>query len=213
MAEVTLKAEKREEFKKSLSKQMRKAGNVPGIFYGHQAGNIPIVINELALRPVIFTSESHIINLEIAGESTPYSCIMKDVQFDPIKNRPIHFDLLALREGEKLNLDINVVIKGSAVGVKDGGILQQSLHKLQIECLPQNIPSHIAVDITNLLIGDSIRVGDIKLEGVTILNDESASIVTVVPPQAEEAPAEAAPAEETAEPEVIAKGKKEEEQE
>ena len=212
MAEVTLKADRRVEFKKSSSNQMRKAGNIPGIFYGHQSGNIPIVINELALRPVLFTSESHIINLEIAGEKTPYSCIMKEVQFDPIKNRPIHFDLLALREGEKLTLDINVVIKGSAAGVKDGGLLQQSLHKLQIECLPQNIPSHIEVDITNLLIGDSIRVSDITLEGVTILNDESASIVTVVPPHVEEVSVEEAPTEEAAEPEVIAKGKKEEEE-
>ena len=212
MAEVTLKAEKRNKIKKSLSKQMRKEGNVPGIFYGHEAGNIPIMINELTLRPVIFTSESHIINLEIAGESTPYSCILKDVQMDPLKNRPIHFDLLALKEGEKLTLDVNVVLKGSAAGVKDGGILQQSIHKLQIECLPQNIPSHIELDITNLLIGDSIRVSDINLEGVTILHDDTASIVTVVPPQAEEAPAEAAAEEGAAEPEVIAKGKKEEEE-
>jgi large subunit ribosomal protein L25 len=131
---------------------------------------------------------------------------------DPLKNRPIHFDLLALKEGEKLTLDVNVVLKGSAAGVKDGGILQQSIHKLQIECLPQNIPSHIELDITNLLIGDSIRVSDINLEGVTILHDDTASIVTVVPPQAEEAPAEAAAEEGAAEPEVIAKGKKEEEE-
>ena len=212
MAEVTLKAEKRVEFKKSISKQMRKAGKVPGIFYGHQVGNIPIVINELALRPIIFTSESHIINLEIQGEATPFSCILKDVQFEPLNNRPIHFDMLALREGEKLNLDINVVLKGSAVGVKDGGILQQSLHKLEIECLPQNIPSHIEVDITNLLIGDSIKVSDISLEGVTILNDENASIVAVIPPEQEEKVEEVVSEEGApAEPEVISKGKKEEE--
>jgi len=213
MSEINLKAQKREELKKSTSKALRKKGLIPGIFYGRGKGNIPIMISEHSLKPVIFTSEFHIINLEIEGDNQKYSCILKDVQFEPLKNRPIHFDLFELHAGEKITFEINVVLKGLAVGVKDGGLLQHSLHKLEIQCLPQSIPPNIEIDITNLGIGDSIKVSDIKIEGVEILNDENAAIVSVVPPKAEKAPEAEAAEEEVKEPEVISKGKKEEEEE
>lgn len=212
MSEINLKAQKRTELKKSISKSLRRKGIIPGIFYGRNRENIPIAINELSLKPAIYTSEFHIINLEIEGESQKFSCILKDVQFEPIKNRPIHFDLLELQTGEKITLEINVVLKGLAAGVKDGGVIQHSLHKLEIQCLPQAIPPNIELDITNLGIGDSIKVSDVKIEGVEILNDENAAIVTIVPPAVEKATEEAA-AEEVKEPEVISKGKKEEEEE
>jgi large subunit ribosomal protein L25 len=214
MAEIILKAERRTDLKKSTSNQMRKAGTIPGIFYSFGEEPISIKVNELALRPLVFTSESHIVSLQIEGEK-PISCILKDTQFEPITSRIIHFDLLGLKEGEKLTIEVSIILKGSAVGVKEGGIVQHNLHKLEIECLPQNIPPHIDVDITALNIGDSIKVSDIKIEGIEILNDENASIVSVVPPTLEEVkPAEvAAEGEVPAEPEVIAKGKKEETEE
>ena len=189
---------------------MRNTGTIPGIFYGGGEKNIPIAINELVLRPVIYTSESYIINLSIEGEEKPFSCILKNVQFGPLTDKPIHFDLLGLKEGEKLNLNVTIVLKGAAVGIKDGGILQHTLHKLQVECLPQFIPSHIDVDISNLKIGDSVKVGDIKIEGVEILAEANAAIVSVVPPVIEKVAEEAATEATTAEPEVITKGKKEE---
>ena len=211
MAEIILKAERRTDFKKSTSNQMRKAGSVPGIYYSFGEEPIPIKVTELSLRPLVFTSESHIVSLQIQGDSKPISCILKDTQFEPITSRIIHFDLLGLKEGETLTMEVSVILKGNAVGVKDGGIVQHNLHKLEVKCLPQNIPPHIDVDITNLAIGDSIKVSDLKLEGIEILNDENASIVSVVPPVQEAKPEEAAAAEgTTAEPEVIAKGKKEE---
>ncbi len=213
MSEINLKAQKRVELKKSISKSLRKKGIIPGIFYGRNRENIPIAISEHSLKPAIFTSEFHIINLEIEGENQKYSCILKDVQFEPLKNNPIHFDLFELQEGEKITLEINVVLKGLAAGVKDGGVIQHSLHKLEIQCLPQAIPPNIEIDISNLGIGDSIKVSDIKIEGVDILNEENATIVSVVPPAVEKAPEEAAEEEEVKEPEVIAKGKKEEEEE
>lgn len=213
MSEINLKAQKRVELKKSISKSLRKKGIIPGIFYGRNRENIPIAISEQSLKPAIFTSEFHIINLEIEGENQKYSCILKDVQFEPLKNNPIHFDLFELQEGEKITLEINVVLKGLAAGVKDGGVIQHSLHKLEIQCLPQAIPPNIEIDISNLGIGDSIKVSDIKIEGVDILNEENATIVSVVPPAVEKAPEEAAEEEEVKEPEVIAKGKKEEEEE
>lgn len=215
MAEFNLKVQKRTEFKKSLSGENRKKGLIPGVFYGHGVSSLPVLATEAAMRPLIYTSESRVINLSIEGEDKNYSCILKDVQYDPLKTRPIHFDLLALKAGEKIDLEVNVILKGNAVGVKDGGILQHTLHKLEIECLPQNIPPQIEIDITNLSIGDSVKAGDIIIEGVEVLNDSNASVVSVVPPVLEKEPETAeAPAEEekAAEPEVIAKGKKEDEE-
>jgi large subunit ribosomal protein L25 len=215
MAEIILKAARRTEFKKSISNQMRKAGEIPGVYYSFGEQPIPIKSTELALRPLVFTSESNIVSLQIEGESKPISCILKDTQFEPISGRIIHFDLLGLKEGEAITIEISVILKGSAIGVKEGGIVQHNLHKLEIKCLPQNIPPHIDVDITNLGIGDSIKVSDLKFEGIEILNDENASIISVVPPTIEAKPEEAvvAEGEAPAEPEVISKGKKEEAEE
>lgn len=215
MAEIILKAERRAEFKRSISNQMRKAGSIPGIYYTFGEEPIPIKVSELALRPLVFTSESNIVSLQIEGENKPLSCILKDTQFEPVSGRIIHFDLIGLKEGEMINIEISLILKGSAIGVKEGGIVQHNLHKLDIKCLPQNIPPHIDVDISNLAIGDSIKVSDLKTEGIEILNDENASIVSVVPPVIEAKPEEAAAAEgeAPAEPEVISKGKKEEAEE
>lgn len=211
MTELTLKAKKRTEFKRSVSRQLRVAGNIPGIYYGHGEEPIAIQASELSLRPILFSSEAHIINLEVEGGDKVLNCILKDVQYDPIHNRPIHFDLIALKEGETIELEVTVKLNGTAIGIKNGGILQHSLHKLDIECLPQNIPSHIDIDITNLDVGDSVRVSDIKMEGIVILNDENASIVSVVTPTVEKVEEPVVTEAATAEPEVIAKGKKEEE--
>lgn len=210
MSEVTLTASKRGDFKDITLNQLRKKGLIPGIYYGKEIENIEIAAKELDLRPIIYTTESHIINLKINGD-TPLSCILKDVQFHPVTDKPMHFDLIALREGETINIEVSIHLTGNAPGIKEGGILQHILHKLNIECLPKNIPSHIDVDISNLNIGDSVKVSDLKLEDIRILNEENTSIVAVVPPTVEKEK----PAEETeapAEPEVISKSKKEEEE-
>lgn len=210
MSEITLKAKRREDYKESTLNQLRKKGVIPGIYYGHGIDNISIAANELDLRPVIYTSEANIVNLNIEGDK-PLSCILKDVQFHPVTDRPLHFDLIALKEGEAINIEVSVILTGNAVGIKEGGVLQHILHKLEIECLPKDIPSHIDVDVSGLNIGDAVKIGDLKLENVKIINDENATIVAVLAPTVEkEAPVAAE--EGPAEPEVISKAKKEEEE-
>jgi len=211
MSEITLKVEKRGAFKRSLSRSMRTAGYVPGVYYIHGGQNIAIKAPELSLRPVVFTTESNVINLEVEGEAKPFSCILKAVQFDPVTSKLIHFDLIGLKADEKIEIEIPVSLQGNAIGIKDGGQLQFILHRLQVKCLPKDIPSHIDLEVSGLKIGDSFKVSDIKIENVEVLNDENAVIVSVVPPTAaavEEKAAEDAAA--AAEPEVISKGKKEE---
>lgn len=210
MSEIILKAKKRDECKDATLNQLRKNGIIPGTYYGHGIENINLAATEHDLRPIIFSTESHIVNLKF-GEDKALNCILKDVQFHPVTDKPLHFDLIALKEGEAVTIEVSVHLVGNAQGVRDGGVLQHILHKLEVECLPAHIPSHIDVEISNLLMNDSIKVGDLKIENVKILNDENASIVAVVPPTVEK---EAAPetTEEPAEPEVISKSKKEEEE-
>ena len=211
MSEINLKAEKRSDFKRSTSRQLRKSGFVPGVYYIHGGDNIAIKAPELSLRPVISTTESRVINLDIDGEIR--QCILKDVQFDPVTSKLIHFDLLGLKAGEKIRVEVPVKLSGNPIGIKEGGLLQFVMHKLEINCLPQNLPSHIDLEVSGLGIGDSIKVSDVKLENIEFLDEEHAVIVSVVPPTlvAEETPA--AETEAPVEPEVITKGKKEEESE
>ncbi|MBK8550052.1 MAG: 50S ribosomal protein L25 [Ignavibacteria bacterium] len=212
MSEINLKAKKREEYKESTLNQIRKKGVIPGIYYGHGVDSISLAATEIDLRPIIYTTESHIVNLSFDGDSSNYSCILKDVQFHPVTDKPLHFDLIALKEGETLTIEVSVHLIGNPQGVRDGGTIQHILHKLEIECLPSNIPSHIDIEISHLNMNDSIKVSDLKLENIKVLNDENASIVAVVPPTVEKVVTPEEGAETPAEPEVISKAKKDDEE-
>ncbi len=212
MREITLEATVRTEIGKR-SRSLRRNGNVPGVFYIHGENNIPVTVMEKSLKPLIYTSETHVINLKLNnGEGK--SCILRDIQFDPITDRPVHFDLQGLRADEKINIEVPIIITGGIpVGVRDGGIIQHIIHKLKISCLPKDIPEHIEINAEALKVNQFIHVRDLKIENVTVLESEASSIVGVVPPTVEkEVVAAEATVETAAEPEVIAKGKKPEEE-
>ncbi|HEY4613490.1 MAG TPA: 50S ribosomal protein L25, partial [Bacteroidota bacterium] len=166
MSELTLTAEIRKELGKR-AKQLRAQGKVPGIYYGHGQPNIPIALNELALRPLIKTTATHVVNLKLDDGST-HSCILRDVEYDPVSDRPIHFDLFGLREDETVTIQVPIVVKGTAQGVKDGGILQHIMHYVRVSCLPKFIPDRFEVDVTNLLMNRSIHVKDLTIPNVRI---------------------------------------------
>jgi large subunit ribosomal protein L25 len=211
MREITLEAEVRTQLGKH-ARQLRRQGSVPGVFYIHGEENIAVAVTEKSLKPLIYTAETHIINLKLSGGGDK-SCILRDVQFDPVTDRVIHFDLQGLKADEEINIEVPIVVTGGTpVGVRDGGILQQIIHRLKISCLPKDIPEHIEVNAEELKINHFIHVRDIKLANVTILEGEGSTIVGVVPPTVEKEPTPGAVAtEEAVEPEVIAKGKKPEE--
>ncbi|HEY3250042.1 MAG TPA: 50S ribosomal protein L25 [Ignavibacteria bacterium] len=217
MASSSLSAQKRGDLSNSATKELRRMGNVPGVFYRKDSGSIPISVKNTALNPFVYTSEVKIINLNIEGTDTPYNCILKEIQFDPVSDKPIHFDLLGISAHEKIKIEVPLVLAGTPAGVKDGGIVQHTLHSIEIECLPENIPPQIEVNIESLMIGDSVQIKDIPVKNFEILDSPESTIVSILPPAVEEvaAPvaAEGEAEEQTAEPEVIAKGKKEEETE
>jgi large subunit ribosomal protein L25 len=216
MEKVSLKATTRKNITKSERKKIRQSGRVPGIFYSKHSNPIAIDVTEKAIHPLVFTSKAHLISLEIEGQED-YECIIKDVQFDPVTDRVIHFDLLGLTKGEKIQLEIPVQLVGTAIGIKEGGILQHILHKLNVECLPKDIPEYIEIDISALKLGDSVHVGDLTRDNLDFLNPKNSLIVSVTHPKIKEetvaTAAEAGVAEESAEPEVIGKGKAAEEKE
>lgn len=213
MEKKALKANIRNQIGKAALSTLRKNGKVPGIFYSRVINPIPIAVSEKAIKPFVFTAKTHLISLEVESDNN-YDCVIKDVQFDPVTESIVHFDLLGLIEGEKFQLEVPIQYHGTAVGIKEGGIVQQVLHKLEIECYPNDIPQFLSVDITNLKLGESIHPSDLSFENITILTPPETVVVAVVHPKVEKeaVPAEAA-AETPAEPEVIGKGKTAEEDE
>ena len=211
MSEIVLNAATRETTGKH-AKYSRKRGAVPGVYYSRGEQNLNLEVDATHLSPLVFTSETHIIDLRLQ-DGTAKKCILRDVQFDPVTDKPIHFDLQGLRENEKLTIDIPIVLTGGIPkGVRDGGMVQHMIHKLRISCLPKDIPEKIDINIADLNINDSVHVRDLKVPNVTILETMDISVVGVLPPALVKEEEVVAPTEEAAkEPEVIGKGKKPEE--
>jgi large subunit ribosomal protein L25 len=211
MSEVVLNAEVREQTGKK-AKRARGEGKVPGVFYAHGEANINIKVPMLDLAPLLYGSETHIVDLRLS-DGTAKRAIVRDVQYDAITDRPIHFDLQGVHAGEKLTIEVPVVLTGGIpVGVRNGGILQHSIHKVEVSCLPVDIPGKIEIDISGLEMNHSVHVRDLKIPNVTILENMDASVVGVIPPTVVKEPEPGVAAvEEAVEPEVVGKGKKAEE--
>jgi len=214
METTKLKASERKDFSKSETRRIRNEGFIPGVFYSKNNQLIHINVADKAINPLVFTAKTHLISLELEGHDE-YECIIKDVQFHPVTDKVIHFDLLGLTKGEKIKLEIPVQLVGSPVGLKEGGVIQHVMHKIEVECLPRHIPEHITIDISGLNLNDSVHISDLKYDDIEFTDSQDSLIVQVTHAKIKE---EAAPAaedvvEETAEPEVIAKGKKEEKEE
>jgi large subunit ribosomal protein L25 len=202
MADYSLAAKKRVKSTNGAVNQMRRDGEIPGVYYAKGKEAVAISVKENSFKPLVYTSETHMVNLTIDSEA-PVRCVVKDVQFHPVTDRIIHFDLQGVSADELITLEVPVVLSGKAVGVNDGGVLTQVLHKLEVECLPKYVPEHLEVEVTNLHLGKSIHVGDLKFENISILNAADAIVVTVTAPRGEEVTTE------PVETEVIGKGKSE----
>lgn len=210
MERLTLNAEKRDRAGKGVARALRREGFVPSVLY--RAGySIPIKINRKELSRFISSTagEQVMVSLEFPdGEKR--LAILKDYQVDPIKGELLHSDFFEVLLTEKVRVTVAVTTTGEPLGVKrDGGILQHGIREIEIECLPDRIPGHITVDVSALELGKSIHVNDLSLgEGIKILTNPEEVIATVTSVVEEEA-VPAGP--EVSEPELIKKGKKEEE--
>ncbi len=213
MEKVVIEAQKRTKIDKSSRSALRKEGKVPAIFYSKHHDPLPVQFTERAIHPLVFTSKTSLITLNVEGHEE-LDCIIKDVQFDPVTEKIVHIDLLGLKKGEKIQIEVPVQLVGNPIGIKEGGILQHTLHKLQIECLPINIPEHLEINVAELKLGQAIHVEDIKFDNFDILSAPESIIAAVTHPKVEkEAAPVAGETAEVAEPEVIAKGKPQDKEE
>lgn len=212
MEKTIIQAAVRKDTSKLAVKELRRKEHVPGVFYLKGEGSIPVSVEERDINPVVFTNDTHVIDLKL-DDGREFECIVKDTQFDPLTDKVIHFDLLGLVRGQKITLEVPVLYRGSAVGVREGGLLQEFTHKLEVNCLPKDIPDHIELDISEMKIGDTISVADLSYENLEFQHSDETILVTVTPPKSIEDEGGSEEMEEAVEPEVISKGKEEDSEE
>jgi large subunit ribosomal protein L25 len=202
-----LNAKVREGTGKGVARKLRASGEIPAIAYGHGMEGRALTINahELELLLGTINPENTIIELRVAG-AKPAQALIREVQQHPSRPQILHVDFFQVRAGEKLHVEVPIRLHGTPVGVREeSGILQETLRELTVECLPKDIPAAIDIDISELALGGSVHVSDVKLNNATVLNDPELVICTVTTPSMavlpESAAEEAGAAE--AEPEVI----------
>jgi large subunit ribosomal protein L25 len=220
MEKPVLNAEVREQKGKEIAKKLRTKGLIPAVFYGPHSETLALMVDPKELSNTLRTEagKNVIIDLNIrkGEESFQKMVMLKEIQIHPLQRRTLHADFYEVSMDEMITLEVPVHLLGKSEGVKVGGILEQVLRTIQIQCFPGDIPRSIDVDVSPLKIGDSIHVKELQLEKGRILSDLNFTVATVVPPAAEEVkPVEEAAAEEGAEAEAkgeaVEEKKKEEE--
>ena len=214
-----LEAQPRTPGNKNAARRVRRDGKVPAVVYGAGKDALSVSVDPRQVKSILHSKTGHntIFDLTLDGEKT--KAMIVDWQYEPIKGALLHIDLKRIAMDKKLVVAVPIILKGEAAGVKtEGGILEQMLREVELECLPGDIPASIEVDVSALVFGKVIRVEDLpksdKYQYVTDVNQPVAHITTVkeevvAAPEAVAADATAAPAE----PEVIKKGKQETEEE
>ena len=216
MASANLAAKVRSTAGKGAARKLRAVGEVPAIVYGHGREPQSLAINTYTLERMLekVSYKTTVIELEVVGGATARTLI-REIQRHPFKRHILHVDFQELVAGEKVTVRVPLVFVGTPEGVRTGGgILDQVMHELQVQCDPSIIPNHVDVDVSMLIIGHSLHVSDLKVpEGVEILDESTATLCVCSIPKAVEEPTPDAAAEAAvvAEPELIRRAKADEE--
>ena len=213
MAKATLKATRRDAGGKGVARKLRGTGKVPAVLYGHGDRTQPLAIDahELELLLAHVNAENTLIGLDIDGQ--PTDVLIREIQKHPYRPEFLHVDFLQVHGDEALKLDIPVRLVGTPAGVRDdGGVLDQVLYSLHVECLPGSIPDAAEVDISGLGIGESVRVADISIPNVTILMDGELPVASVLAARTHDEGVEGDAGGAVAEPEVLRGGGKDEDE-
>ena len=220
MAEIVVNAKGRDDRGKNAARRLRREGLVPAVVYGGKGGTVAVSVDPKALQKVLRSEAGRntILKLEIGGGAAT-NAILKSWQVDPIKETFLHADFYRIAMDVAIRVTVPIQVRGEARGVKvDAGILEVITREIAVECLPGDIPESIAVDVSDLGINDALRVSDVPVSPkVKVLESPDQVVVHVVSVKEEVvAPVAAAPVEgeaaaTPAEPEVMKKGKKEEE--
>jgi large subunit ribosomal protein L25 len=189
---IKLDVQERERNGSRESRRMRREGLIPGVLYGQGKAPHAISIAERDLRRVLTGAGGlhAILDVVLAGQKTTHPSILKEYQQDPIRGRLIHVDLQEVRLDQAIQAVVNVHLVGEAQGSKEGGVLSQVNREINVEALPMEVPEHIDLDVSNMQIGDTLRVADLTVpEGVTLLDDpEETVLATLTMPSVFEEP-------------------------
>lgn len=196
MDQKVLNIELRSKTGKGISRQLRQSGQIPAVVYGKGMEAVPVAVNPKELTSAIAGEGGHnnLITLKGGGSLDGNVVIVAELLRNPLRGDLMHADLHKINMADKIRVEVPINLVGTAVGVKNGGLLDVSMHAVHLECLPNQIPAHLDVDVSDLAIGHSIHIGDLKLPaGIKVLGDSRASVVSVLGKAKEEgAPAAAA---------------------
>ncbi|WP_090797027.1 50S ribosomal protein L25/general stress protein Ctc [Pelagirhabdus alkalitolerans] len=200
---ATLKAVRRNDLTKGSTKSIRDAGMVPSVVYGHNNDPITVAVNTIELlKTVRDEGRNTIISLDVEDGET-VDVMLHDYQIEPLKDQLIHADFYVVDMSQEMDVNVSVHLLGEAIGSKEGGVLQQPLYEVLVRAKPREIPEEITVDVSELNVGDSIMISDLKDgKNYEILEDENTTIVTVTAPDSEE-DLEETEEDEDAEPELV----------
>ncbi len=197
MERVSLDASVRQSKGKTGARRLRKGGQVPAVVYGHGRESVVLSVESKALRAALHTHAGMnvLIDLDIRanGAADKQLVVVKELQRDIFTHDVIHVDFQAISLEESLEAHVPIVLVGTPKGVVDGGVLDQHLREVLVECLPTLIPEHIELDVSELVVGRAIHAGELKIPaGVTLLTQPGEVVATVLAPRVEEVPAPAA---------------------
>ncbi|MBK7130039.1 MAG: 50S ribosomal protein L25/general stress protein Ctc [Crocinitomicaceae bacterium] len=193
MKEVSLSGSLRAGVGTKDATAVRNSGRIPCVVYG--SGNqTHFSVMQLDMERLVFTPHVSIVNLDIEGKKS--KAIIQDIQFHPVTDKIHHVDFLELNDSKKVKVDVPVKLTGRSVGVMAGGKLQQVFRKMKVHALPKDLPDAITIDITNMKVGDAVRVKELNTDAVQILTPQNAVVVSVKQARGvvEEAPAAGAAA-------------------
>ncbi len=177
MKTLKIEGQKRESLGKKGAKKLREQGLVPGVLYGKENA-IHLTVPFSELRHFVYTPSVFLIDLVIEGET--HKAMIQDLQWHPVDEQILHIDFLKIEEDKPVKIGIPVITKGLAKGIKAGGKLKVNMRKLRIKALAADLPDTIEIDVTNLFIGDSIKVGELQREKLEFLDNKSNLIVGVI---------------------------------
>lgn len=180
---TVLQAKKRESGKRSTLTQIRKDGRLAAVLYGYQTETTPISLDyKETAKAVQQHGYTSVFEIEVDGKKV--NAVLTDIQRDALRNHVKHVDFLAINMKEELEVDVPIILTGTSVGVKEGGVLTQPNHTLKIKVKPNAIPDTLEIDVSNLAVGDTLSVGIVRdqFTNIEIVTEDDYTLATVTPP-------------------------------
>ena len=177
MKSFDLKGTSRTEVGKKSTNELRKNNGIPCVLYGIEKEAKAFAVTTDSVRKLVYTPDIHVVNLTIDGVEC--TAVLKDIQFHPVKDTILHMDFLQIVEDKPIVMEVPTVLTGLAAGVKLGGKLQQAIRKIKVKAVYASIPEKLTVDVTELALGKSIKVGELSFEGLELVTPAQTVVCSV----------------------------------